>query len=253
MIPVSIRSEIQGEFKISYWTYDAVGHRGTERTIYQRGTLWDRRVASNVVARVVYPARPSSIFFQLCPGENDPACGTYFYDTQIGRRSKVASHRLSISPLSEPEAWSPSGAHVALAGEEDAVIVDLATGESLDVAPMLALQPPGRRARFGPWRPDGRGIVVIVTNVIEQAVPPNNLDQDLLIVYPDEKAVEYIASIAPVAWRPEDYRWQQQGSNWVLPPSLKIWRTDAAGPEGIRRKTPDELPHFKANPRHLVW
>lgn len=256
LVPVSISSETRGEFTITYWTYDAFGHRGSRKTIYQRRAFWDRHVASDVVSFAIYDKEPGRVFYQICPGPEDPACGTYYYDVQLGRSSKVAGYRLSLSAVEEPAAWSPNGPwgfQIALAGEEEAVIIKLATGATIDVGRKLVLKPPHRRVRFGPWRPDGRGVVAIVTNDLNQGSPYGNTEQDLFVIYPgQEGAIEYIASAAP-GWSPVDYTWQKDGLSWTLPPSLGRPASRSADLNGIRRKFPDELPHLRANPDHLTW
>lgn len=141
-------------------------------------------MASRVGSFLVYDKEPSRVIYQICPAMEDPACGTYYYDARLDRSSKIASYRLSISGLKKPGAWSLNGSyssrsHVALAGEEDAVIVDLAAGTTVDAGQMLVLQPPKRRVRFGPWSPDGKCIVALVTNHLDEGAPGSNTEQDL--------------------------------------------------------------------------
>ena len=251
LLPVSIRRELKGEFKITYRTYDAFGHRGTSKTIHRRRALWDRLVSSEVVSFVIYDKEPSRVIYQICPAMESPACGTYYCDARLDRTSKIGSYRLSISPLNEPEAWSLNGrygSYVALTdvNGEAAAIVDLAAGTTLDVGQLLALQSPKRRVRFGPWSPDGKCIVALVSNILDEQLPHINIEEDLFLIDPKERAVEYIASTAPRGWRKEDYEWQPSGPEWVIPIHANWPAT--AGPEGIRRKAPSELPNLKANP-----
>src|SRR5687767_2127330 len=89
MVPVSVRSERKGEFTITYHTYDAFGHRGSRQTIHHRRSLWDRRVASDVAGFAISERQPGRMIYQVCPAPESPACGTYYYDVQLGRSFKV--------------------------------------------------------------------------------------------------------------------------------------------------------------------
>ena len=177
-----------------------------------------------------------------------PTCGTYYYDTKLGRSFKVASYRLSISQLEEPQLWSPGGSYgpyVALASQEEAVLVNLATGRSFDVGQMLGIEVPRRTIRFGPWRPDGAMVVALVTNDLDAQAPFVNVEQDLFLISPREENFEYVASIAPRGWSREQYEWQESEAGWTITAHSHSDAPALAGPEGIRRKRPYELPRPK--------
>ncbi len=253
-VPVSTSTEMKGQFVISYRTYDFMGHRASRKTIYHRG-VEDREVASDVVSFVVPEREPGRLFYQLCPDREDPACATYYYDAKLGRSSKIASYRLSLSDLDEEQAWSPNspyGSYVALASVDgdEAVIVNLATGNTLDVGRMLVPEPPFRTVRFGSWRPDAAIVVALVTNNLARHVTSRRFEEDLFLIDAKEGAIEYVASAAPRGWRPEDYKWRKSGLSWAIAAHPRWPAT--AGPEGIRRKRPGELPHLRANPANRI-
>ncbi|MGH8248131.1 MAG: hypothetical protein ACREUU_17050 [Gammaproteobacteria bacterium] len=245
---------MKGQFVIRYRTEEALGHRASRKTIYHRGSEHrevDREVASDVVSFVVPEREPGRLFYQLCPRQEDPACATYYYDAKLGGSSKIASYRMSLSDLDEDQAWSPKtpyGSYVALASADgdEAVIVNLAAGTTLDVGRMLVLEPPFRSVRFASWRPDAAIVAALVTNNLDRRVASRRFEQDLFLIDAKENAVEYVASAAPRGWRPEDYKWQKSGTSWAIATHPRWSAT--AGPEGIRRKHPSELPHLRANP-----
>ncbi len=249
--PVSTSSEAVGAFRLRHRTYDFEGHRGTSTNLDRQRQFFDELIEKNVGTVQVDPNERTRLFYEADVGATG-SCATYYYDATSRRKSRVSGCGL-LDSAAEAQAWSPDHRFVALAKPltNEAVIVELNTGEVVDVGVRLEGHSPKQWVKFGPWMPDGKthliGVVVLKTTETDVAPPYVHIAQDLFVVYPEMQRLEYVAS-STGGFKEEDYRWRKlgdQNTDWILPiafDSMVETRDD------VRRKTSEELPRATTAP-----
>ncbi len=197
IMPVESRIErMGGEFTVRYDTYDAFGHRATRRTLYHQEGRKLRLVRKRIVAFTVNPYKLNSALYEYCPGEEHKDCGIHYYDGDTRRTRKVSSQRI-LGNADSYGPWSADGRFVVLAAQYKIELIDLKSGQSKDMAELLALAEGRRWVDVESWSNDQRKFTVRVGEYIAGAAPPRRIKEELIVIDAYDGSVSSVATGQP--------------------------------------------------------
>jgi hypothetical protein len=161
MKPVSRSVEAAPPYEMRFSTYDAFGHRATRRDVYfgrgRRATL----VAEHVGDYYPYGEDASRLLYERCHDGPGPTCGAFLFEGRTGRSRRV-SDRYPLRHWGLETPWSPDGRSAAFLEQFGGTVVDLETGESVELGEPLRLKGPERQLTGASWTEDGSLLVRMV-------------------------------------------------------------------------------------------
>ena len=176
MIPASIKTEKQGNFKIRAARYEGFGHSYTREDLYYRREL----IARGIGQVQLDPGDGDRMLFSL-PFPDKLAAGTYYYDGRRKQLFRIDPGLLFYTKEKGNERLSPGGAYLVADIEPeykasegvdsagiDLVLVELETGKALDVRKTIRDEFGGHpEVEFRGWQGAGEEFVVEAQQRVE--------------------------------------------------------------------------------------
>jgi hypothetical protein len=215
VVPDGTRSERVGPYEIAYATYDAFGHRGTQRTLYYRGAGGRHLVARSISGFRLNPNDPAVLLFEHCPSIDAVDCGIHLYDGRREESWKVSDEQLLGQSATQVE-WSRDNRFALLAAAYSLYVIDVRTPNSRDLSATLGLREGRRSLRLGEWSPDGQRIAALAAQFVDPAPPFVTLAEDLVVIDLATASVSYVATAQPTGWRGLRYEWMSSALGYVL-------------------------------------